>query len=100
MNKQVKQAQIKKNNVCAARLALSESPEAMGPQIDFKRLIYTISAKIFSAAVKLKALALASSEVAQARLSEGVNSIFKNKIVILGLPESWMMTDELHGASL
>lgn len=70
------------------------------PNLILKDLIYAISVKIFSAAVKLKALALASSEVAQARLSEGVNSIFKTKIVILGLPETWMMSDELHGASL
>lgn len=70
------------------------------PNLILKDLIYAISVKIFSAAVKLKALALTSSEVAQARLSEGVNSIFKTKIVILGLPETWMMSDELHGASL
>lgn len=57
------------------------------PNLILKDLIYAISVKIFSAAVKLKALALASSAVAQARL-------------ILGLPDTWMMSDELHGASL
>lgn len=73
MNKRVKTSINFKKNVRAARLALFLKPWV--PKLILKDLIYTISAKIFSAAVKLKALALASSAVAQARL-------------ILGLPDT------------
>lgn len=37
MNKRVKTSINLKKNVRAARLALSESPETLGPQFDFKR---------------------------------------------------------------
>lgn len=64
MNKRVKTSINLKKNVRAARRALFLKPWV--PKLILKDLIYAISVKIFSAAVKLKVLALTSSAVAQA----------------------------------
>lgn len=73
-----------------------KSPESLSNQTDFWK---TLSGP-FAVATELKALANTQSEVgARARSRvRGVNNAFQNQFGVSGLPENWIMLDELYGA--